>query len=197
MGRPAQAYDDKGKLVWQVEFDIYGRIRENLFNNKSFIPFRQLGQYEDVETGLYYNRFRYYDSNTGTYISQDPIKLEGNNPNFYAYVSDSNTMVDVFGLSFFRGARSGENVSFTPRPNDYKIDKETGLVKNTHGVSVFDNADSVTSKGFIANEIDMSTVPEDLVIKQRGADPKHYEIMPKDPMTEDSYKKSLSEIKCK
>nr|WP_080715925.1 RHS repeat-associated core domain-containing protein [Gilliamella apicola] len=62
------------------------------------MPFRQLGQYEDVETGLYYNRFRYYDSNTGTYISQDPIGLAGNNPNFYAYVHDSNTMVDVFGL---------------------------------------------------------------------------------------------------
>ena len=99
LGRPAQAYDDKGELVWQVEFDIYGRIREDTFNNKPFIPFRQLGQYEDKELdGLYYNRFRYYDSNTGTYISQDPIKLEGNNPNFYAYVSDSNTMVDVFGL---------------------------------------------------------------------------------------------------
>ena len=49
MGRPAQAYDDKGELVWQVEFDIYGRILENLFNNKQFIPFRQLGQYEDKE----------------------------------------------------------------------------------------------------------------------------------------------------
>ncbi|WP_303848890.1 DUF6531 domain-containing protein [Apibacter mensalis] len=99
LGRPAQAYDDKGELVWQVEFDIYGRIRENLFNNKSFIPFRQLGQYEDVETGLYYNRFRYYDSNTGTYISQDPIGLAGNNPNFYAYVHDSNAWMDPFGLS--------------------------------------------------------------------------------------------------
>ena len=107
MGRPAQAYDDKGKLVWQVEFDIYGRIRENLFNNKSFIPFRQLGQYEDVETGLYYNRFRYYVSNTETYISQDPIGLAGNNPNFYAYGADSNTMVDVFGLIIVYRALNG------------------------------------------------------------------------------------------
>ena len=77
MGRPAQAYDEKGELVWQVEFDIYGRIRENLFNNKQFIPFRQLGQYEDVETGLYYNRFRYYNPETGQYISKDPIGLKG------------------------------------------------------------------------------------------------------------------------
>ena len=83
-----------------MEFDIYGRIREDTFNNQSFIPFRQLGQYEDKELdGLYYNWFRYYDSNTGTYISQDPIGLQGNNPNFYAYVSDTNTEVDIFGLS--------------------------------------------------------------------------------------------------
>ncbi|MWP50488.1 RHS repeat-associated core domain-containing protein, partial [Gilliamella sp. Lep-s21] len=32
---------------------------------------------EDVETGLYYNRFRYYNPETGLYISQDPIKLAG------------------------------------------------------------------------------------------------------------------------
>ena len=110
MGRPAQAYEDKGELVWQVEFDIYGRIRENLFNNKQFIPFRQLGQYEYKELdGLYYNRFRYYNPETGSYISQDPIGLAGNNPNFYAYVSDSNTMVDVFGLfELFRAVFGAE-----------------------------------------------------------------------------------------
>ena len=98
LGRPAQVYDDKGELVWQVEFDIYGRIREDIFNNKLFIPFRQLGQYEDIETGLYYNRFRYYNPETGAYISKDPIGLAENNPNLYAYVHDSNTMVDPFGL---------------------------------------------------------------------------------------------------
>ena len=40
-------------------------------------PFRYQGQYEDSETGLYYNRFRYYDPSTGAYISQDPIGLAG------------------------------------------------------------------------------------------------------------------------
>ncbi|WP_236544701.1 RHS repeat-associated core domain-containing protein [Tenacibaculum maritimum] len=62
-------------------------------------PFRFSGQYEDIETGLYYNRFRYYSPDTGTYISKDPIGLRGNNPNFYAYVKDSNSWVDVFGLN--------------------------------------------------------------------------------------------------
>lgn len=33
------------------------------------------------------------------YISKDPIGLDGNNPNFYAYVHDSNAWMDPFGLS--------------------------------------------------------------------------------------------------
>ena len=39
----------------------------------------------------------------GAYISQDPIKLNGNNPNIYAYVEDSNRWIDVFGLEKGRG----------------------------------------------------------------------------------------------
>ncbi|MCV9931918.1 RHS repeat-associated core domain-containing protein [Flavobacterium sp. LS1R47] len=69
-----------------------------LRGDKSFIPFRQLGQYEDIETRLYYNRFRYYNPDAGMYISQDPIRLAGGNA-FYAYVHDSNSWVDPFGLA--------------------------------------------------------------------------------------------------
>ncbi|MFK7077411.1 DUF6531 domain-containing protein, partial [Flavobacterium oreochromis] len=94
LGRPVQSYDQQGRLVWQTDYDIYGKLR-NLQGEKTFIPFRQLGQYEDPELdGLYYNRFRYYDASTGLYLSQDPIGLAGNNPTFYAYVHDSNTWVD-------------------------------------------------------------------------------------------------------
>ncbi|WP_281321936.1 DUF6531 domain-containing protein [Flavobacterium aestivum] len=97
IGRPVQAYNETGELVWETDYDIYGGLR-NLKGDRSFIPFRQLGQYEDIETKLYYNRFRYYDASSGLYISQDPIGLAGNNPNFYAYVKDSNTRFDVLGL---------------------------------------------------------------------------------------------------
>ncbi|MGG6229995.1 RHS repeat-associated core domain-containing protein [Tenacibaculum sp. SDUM215027] len=63
------------------------------------MPFRYQGQYEDEETGLYYNRFRYYSPETGTYISQDPIGLHSGEPNFYSYVNNSNIWIDPFGLS--------------------------------------------------------------------------------------------------
>ncbi|WP_315564985.1 RHS repeat-associated core domain-containing protein [Hoylesella pleuritidis] len=76
---------------------MYGNLR-NLRGDREFVPFRQVRQYEDAETGLYYNRFRYYDPNTGNYISQDPIGLAGNNPTLYGYVSDTNMWVDILGL---------------------------------------------------------------------------------------------------
>lgn len=50
------------------------------------------------ETNLCYNRFRYYSPETGTYLSQDPIGLAGNNPTLYAYVTDPNSWLDPFGL---------------------------------------------------------------------------------------------------
>ena len=98
IGRPVQAYDDNGNIIWQADYDIYGNLR-NLHGSRQFIPFRQLGQYEDEETGLYYNRFRYYDPRIGNYISQDPIRLAGGNPTLYGYVEDCNKLVDILGFA--------------------------------------------------------------------------------------------------
>ena len=62
------------------------------------IPFLFQGQYYDYETGLAYNRFRYYDPELGRYISQDPIGLLGGLA-LHAYVKDTNVWIDVFGES--------------------------------------------------------------------------------------------------
>ncbi|WP_304363292.1 RHS repeat-associated core domain-containing protein [Porphyromonas macacae] len=95
LGTPTHAFDSKGDKIWERELDIYGKTREG---DSSFIPFLYQGQYFDAETGLCYNRFRYYSPDTGSYISQDPIGLAGNNPNIYAYVSDTNNRIDLFAL---------------------------------------------------------------------------------------------------
>ncbi|WP_318580830.1 RHS repeat-associated core domain-containing protein [Flavobacterium columnare] len=77
---------------------MYGKTRK-IEGDQNLIPFLYQGQYYDHDIELAYNRFRYYNPETGTYISQDPIGLLGNNPTFYAYVHDSNSWVDPFGLS--------------------------------------------------------------------------------------------------
>ncbi|MGX2951562.1 RHS repeat domain-containing protein, partial [Ursidibacter sp. B-7004-1] len=56
------------------------------------------GQYFDEESGLVYNRFRYYDPNSGNYISSDPIGLSGGERPF-GYVGNPLDWVDLFGLA--------------------------------------------------------------------------------------------------
>ncbi|MDX6053043.1 RHS repeat-associated core domain-containing protein, partial [Scandinavium lactucae] len=59
---------------------------------------RFAGQYEDEESGLHYNRFRYYDTETGQYLTPDPIGLAGGvNP--YGYVHNPLSWVDPLGLA--------------------------------------------------------------------------------------------------
>ena len=77
--------------------DVYGEVKE-CHGDRTLVPFRYQGQYEDSETCLYYNRFRYYAPRQGNYISQDPIRLAGNNPTLYGYVLDVNTELDTIGL---------------------------------------------------------------------------------------------------
>jgi RHS repeat-associated protein len=96
LGTPRVLVDDVGELAWKAQLDVYGVARVEV--EKTSCPWRWPGQYEDEETGLYYNRFRYYDPETGRYISQDPIRLKGG-LDIYAYVSDPLSLLDPLGLS--------------------------------------------------------------------------------------------------
>ncbi|MCB0522704.1 MAG: RHS domain-containing protein [Lewinellaceae bacterium] len=96
LGTPLSMFDQSGKSVWSAELNIYGE-RTQLAGKAEDCPFRFPGQYEDVETGLYYNRFRYYDAEIGEYISSDPIGLAGG-IKLYHYAFDTNVWTDIFGL---------------------------------------------------------------------------------------------------
>ena len=80
LGTPVQMHDTHGQQVWAAELDSYGRVRRQEGETLA-CPFRYQGQYEDAETGLYYNRFRYYDPEAGQYVSQDPIRLKSGQDN--------------------------------------------------------------------------------------------------------------------
>jgi type VI secretion system secreted protein VgrG len=118
LGTPQELHDASGKIVWAAEYSAYGLVRKYLVDEISN-PIRFAGQYYDAETGLRYNRFRYYDPLAGRYLTQDPIGLKGG-INQYAYVKGNPVLrVDPLGLQeadaydpVFNGNRSlSDNMS--------------------------------------------------------------------------------------
>ncbi|MCH8179491.1 MAG: HNH endonuclease [Proteobacteria bacterium] len=90
MGRPLQATDKAGRVVWLAQYDAFGRAQTNTLVATPEQPLiatalRLPGQIEDPESGLHYNYRRYYDPETGRYLSADPLGLAGG-INRYAYV---------------------------------------------------------------------------------------------------------------
>lgn len=97
IGTPQEVVSSHGDVLWAGDYSAFGnllRARSADFDN----PFRFQGQWFDDETGLHYNRFRYYDPQTGRYLSPDPIRLAGG-MSAYAYAGDPLTWVDPLGLS--------------------------------------------------------------------------------------------------
>lgn len=104
LGTPTEACDAEGNQVWGRVLDMDGNVLDET-GMKGLVPFIFQGQYLDAETGLAYNRFRYYDPRTGAYISQDPIGLAGGILNLYGYVDDTNAWIDVLGLKYGPGRK--------------------------------------------------------------------------------------------
>jgi len=96
IGTPDRLIAEDGSITNQLERDASGRMTAD--SGPTSTPLRFSGQYADVETGLYYNRLRYYSPETATYISPDPIGLAGG-LRAYGYVSDPTAHVDLYGLS--------------------------------------------------------------------------------------------------
>src|SRR5690606_28513154 len=76
LGTPTEMYDELGELAWKAQLDVFG-VPEVELGDASDCPWRRPGQYDDVETGLFSNRWRYYEPERGSYVSEDPLGLEG------------------------------------------------------------------------------------------------------------------------
>ena len=100
LGTPIAAHNAKGEAVWTAEYEAWGRIRNETVSDglKANIPFRFQGQYYDEESGLHYNRFRYYDPEIGRFVSQDPIGLQGG-MNLFEYAPNPIIWIDFLGLT--------------------------------------------------------------------------------------------------
>ncbi|MBR0566162.1 RHS domain-containing protein [Azoarcus sp. L1K30] len=82
LGTPLRLVDHNGKTRWAGQPDDWAAVAEE---NGIRQPIRFQGQWLDEESGLYYNRYRYYDPKQGRYVTQDPIGLMGG-VNIYGYV---------------------------------------------------------------------------------------------------------------
>jgi RHS repeat-associated protein len=86
---PRMLTNGAGDAVWRSSHESFGQavVDEDVDGDTNLVSFsiRFPGQYEDVETGLRYNRNRFYSPSIGRYISADPIGLEGS-ANAYLYV---------------------------------------------------------------------------------------------------------------
>ena len=58
--------------MWSEKTGVWGEKGE-VYADRISNPLRFQGQYFDAETGLHYNRYRYYDPEIAGFISQDPI----------------------------------------------------------------------------------------------------------------------------
>ncbi len=112
LGTPRELTDGDGNLQWAASYKAWGNVlqvewaqtrampvdqaQENQLAQSQALRFQ--GQYFDVETGLHYNRFRYYDPDVGRFVSLDPIGLQGGN-NLYQYAPNPVTWIDPWGLA--------------------------------------------------------------------------------------------------
>ncbi len=82
IGTPLQLSNERGQVIWRGANDDWRAVIAAPGSIEQ--PIRFQGQYHDQESGLYYNRHRYYLPKAGRYASQDPIGFRGG-PNGCVY----------------------------------------------------------------------------------------------------------------
>ncbi|WP_143498534.1 RHS repeat-associated core domain-containing protein, partial [Pseudomonas sp. Irchel s3b5] len=87
-------------IVWSAQYSAYGKVSQLTHGGGEQLeqPLRFQGQYFDAESGLHYNRHRYYHPDIGRYLTPDPLKLAGG-LNSYQYTRNPTGWVDPLGLS--------------------------------------------------------------------------------------------------
>ena len=102
-GQPLALFNPQGKRTWRkAPNSLWGLPLLESWESKQAEPLNPnllfAGQYFDQESGLAYNRFRYYDPQSGCYLKSDPIGLNGGETP-YAYVHNPWDWLDPFGLA--------------------------------------------------------------------------------------------------
>ncbi|KDD69681.1 type IV secretion protein Rhs [Pseudomonas mandelii PD30] len=113
LGTPQELTDYSGDIIWAARYTAYGRLTRLNRDTHQVLdqPLRFQGQYFDAETGLHYNRHRYYNPDVGRYLTPDPSKLAGG-LNGYQYTRNPTGWVDPLGLSECPGGNGCKKPAF-------------------------------------------------------------------------------------
>ncbi|HZZ81299.1 MAG TPA: RHS repeat-associated core domain-containing protein [Gemmataceae bacterium] len=100
LGSVRDILDGDGDVVDSLRYDSFGNIDTGSELDDAYRGrYGWTGREIDVETGLQYNRARYYDSATGRWASQDPMGFDAGDSNLYRYVNNMPTIsTDSSGL---------------------------------------------------------------------------------------------------
>ncbi len=128
LGTPQKMTTATGAVVWSAHYSSFGKAiidpASTVENN-----LRYPGQYEDVETALYYNWWRYYDSSLGRYFCPDPLGVD-EGVNLYLYVYNKlNNAIDPTGLSVHYGKYCDDNCCSCSSPKFIEKVRYTGAIK--------------------------------------------------------------------
>ena len=133
LGTPMELTDHNGDVAWSAQYKAWGEVKQERsawakqvgLNN----PIRFQGQYHDHETGLHYNRYRYYDPAVGRFVGQDPISYFGG-LNLFIYAPNPIDWIDPFGLAKRGPKTNGEG------PHNQTIQAWGQEVVNSSGVVI-------------------------------------------------------------
>ncbi len=74
LGSTTDLSDDDGDVTDTYEYDVFGAVRSAPASSAK--PFQFTAQQTDADSGLQYLRARYYDPQSGTFLSRDPLQLQ-------------------------------------------------------------------------------------------------------------------------
>src|SRR5207253_5057890 len=94
LGSISALTDASGSVVEQSSYDSFG-----LSAGSARTRYGYTGRERDQDTGMLYYRARFYDSQIGRFISEDPKLFGGKDVNLYAYLRNNPTnFIDPTGL---------------------------------------------------------------------------------------------------
>lgn len=118
LGTPLALYCKQGAIDWSVELDAWGRTLKEFNPNQLHQSVRLQGQQTDEESGLFYNRNRYYEPDSGRFITKDPIGLSGG-LNHFSYVNGNPlNNIDPLGLMTLESWWESSKAGFQSGLND-------------------------------------------------------------------------------